>query len=95
MGAQDAGVSALAKALMYNKGLTELDLRNNGITASGGTALGYILASNTGLRRVDLRYRLPRVAFRKGDLLRRRAACFCWLCDAAGPLCARHFVEPL
>jgi len=33
VGAQDAGVSALAKALMYNKGLTELDLRNNGITA--------------------------------------------------------------
>ena len=55
MGAQDAGVSALAKALMYNKGLTELDLRNNGITAGGGTALGHILASNTGLRRVDLR----------------------------------------
>ena len=43
-------------ALTRNSTLTELDLRNNGISSSGGVALGEMLAKNTSLKRIDLRW---------------------------------------
>ena len=56
VGNDEDGITALAKALLYNKGVTELDLRNNSIGPSGATAFGQMLSTNTGLRRVDLRW---------------------------------------
>ena len=41
---------------MRNSSLTELDLRNNGISTTGGVALGEMLAKNTSLKRIDLRW---------------------------------------
>lgn len=41
---------------MRNSTLTELDLRNNGISPSGGAVLGEMLAKNTHLKRIDLRW---------------------------------------
>jgi len=46
----------LWQALTRNATLTELDLRNNGISASGGAVLGEMLAKNTSLKRIDLRW---------------------------------------
>ena len=41
---------------MRNSTLTELDLRNNGISPSGGAVLGEMLAKNTHIKRIDLRW---------------------------------------
>ena len=44
------------QALARNSSLTELDLRNNGISSTGAGALGEMLAKNTSLKRIDLRW---------------------------------------
>ena len=52
----ESGLERICKALTRNSTITELDLRNNGISPTGGTALGEMLSVNTSLKRIDLRW---------------------------------------
>ena len=56
IGMVDSGLQRLCQAIARNSTLTELDLRNNGISAAGGAMLGEMLAKSTSLRYVDLRW---------------------------------------
>ena len=56
IGMFESGMQRLCQSIARNSSLTELDLRNNGISSYGGALLGEMLTKSSSLKRIDLRW---------------------------------------